>query len=61
MKAKLETRKRVYSCPLWFRERTGLCQGLTECPTHGEMESSRENGDRKARLIPPHTPPPDQY
>lgn len=50
---------RIYSCPLWFRERTGLCQGLTECPTRGKMKSGRENGDRKTRPIPPHTPPPD--
>lgn len=46
----------VYSCSPWFRERTGLCQGLTECPTHGQMESGRENRGRKARPIPPRTP-----
>ena len=61
MKVKLETGHAFIHVPSGSGKGQDCVRALQECPTHGEMESGRENGDPKARPIPPHTPPPDQY
>lgn len=56
MKVKLTLDTIYLMSPLSW-ERTGLRQGLTECPTRGKMKSGRENGIGKQDRIPhTHTP-----